>query len=150
MFCKQILSFKRNHKHKSSIGKCQKNMADNKLISLTLKVENASEATSKVGNSTNLKNNSKLADSKMYLKNHYKFNCMKRWKHKGAHTFFCKKKTYQNSGFHYGNFIALTKRGFHKFLMRSKYLSSESLTTYSSNYMQFSMLHVGFISHLNE
>lgn len=110
MFCKQILSFKRNHKHKSSIGKCQKNMADNKLISLTLKVENASEATSKVGNSTNLKNNSKLADSKMYLKNHYKFNCMKRWKHKGAHTFFCKKKTYQNSGFHYGNFIALTKR----------------------------------------
>lgn len=78
MFCKQILSFKRNHKHKSSIGKCQKNMADNKLVSLTLKVENASEATSKVGNSTNLKNNSKLADSKMYLKNHYKFNCMKR------------------------------------------------------------------------
>lgn len=92
MFCKQILSFKRNHKHKSSIGKCQKNMADNKLISLTLKVENASEATSKVGNSTNLKNNSKLADSKMYLKNHYKFNCMKRWNIKGHIHFSARKK----------------------------------------------------------
>jgi hypothetical protein len=37
-----------------------------------LKVEKASEATSKLGNSTNLKNNSKLADSNMYLKHHYK------------------------------------------------------------------------------
>lgn len=36
---------------------------------LTLKVENASEATSKLGNSTNLKNKTKLADSNMYLKN---------------------------------------------------------------------------------
>lgn len=36
---------------------------------LTLKVENASDATSKLGNSTNLKNNTKLADSNMYLKN---------------------------------------------------------------------------------
>lgn len=34
---------------------------------MTLKVENASEATSKFGNSTNLKNNPKLGDSKMYL-----------------------------------------------------------------------------------
>lgn len=39
---------------------------------LTLKVENASEATSKLGNSTNLKNNTKLADSNMYLKKYYK------------------------------------------------------------------------------
>jgi len=36
-----------------------------------LNVENASEATSKFGNSTNLKNNSKQADSNMYLKSHY-------------------------------------------------------------------------------
>lgn len=41
-------------------------------LCLTLKVENASDATSKLGNSTNLKNNSKLADSNMYLRNHYK------------------------------------------------------------------------------
>lgn len=40
-----------------------------KLMILTLKVENASEATSKLGNSTNLKNKTKLADSNMYLKN---------------------------------------------------------------------------------
>lgn len=38
------------------------------LEKMTLKVENASEATSKFGNSTNLKNNSKLGDSKIYLK----------------------------------------------------------------------------------
>lgn len=37
---------------------------------LTLNVVNASDATSKLGNSTNLKNNSKLADSSMYLENH--------------------------------------------------------------------------------
>ena len=41
-------------------------------LCLTLKVENASDATSKFGNSTNLKNNSKHADSNMYLRNHYK------------------------------------------------------------------------------
>lgn len=35
---------------------------------LTLNVVNASDATSKLGNSTNLKNNTKLADSNMYLK----------------------------------------------------------------------------------
>lgn len=35
---------------------------------MTLKVENASEAISKLGSSTNLKNNSKQGDSKMYLK----------------------------------------------------------------------------------
>lgn len=150
MFCKQILSFKRNHKHKSSIGKCQKNIADNKLISLTLKVENASEATSKVGNSTNLKNNSKLADSKMYLKNHYKFNCMKRWNIKG-HIHFSARKKISKQWIPLWKFYCFDKAvGFHKFFMRSKYLSSESLTTYSSNYMQFSILHVGFISHLNE
>lgn len=48
------------------------------MINITLNVENASEATSKFGNSTNLKNNSKQADSKMYLKRHYvKLNRLK-------------------------------------------------------------------------
>jgi len=41
---------------------------------LTLKVENASDATSKLGNSTNLKNSTKLADSNMYLKNTQKIH----------------------------------------------------------------------------
>lgn len=44
---------------------------------LTLKVENASDATSKLGNSTNLKNNTKLADSNMYLKNTQKIHKVK-------------------------------------------------------------------------
>lgn len=43
---------------------------------VTLKVENASEATSKLGNSTNLKNNSKLVDSNMYLKNTTEIKCV--------------------------------------------------------------------------
>jgi len=37
-----------------------------------LKVARASEAISKFGSSTYLKNNSKLADSNTYLKEHYK------------------------------------------------------------------------------
>lgn len=41
-------------------------------IDLTLKVENASEATSKLGSSTYLKKISKLGDSNIYLKEHYR------------------------------------------------------------------------------
>lgn len=47
------------------------------LVNLTLKVENASEATSKLGNSTNLKNKMKLADCNMYLKNTTKIKSVK-------------------------------------------------------------------------
>ena len=43
-----------------------------KVATLTLKVARASEAISKVGSSTYLKNNSKLFDSKIHLKDHYK------------------------------------------------------------------------------
>jgi len=50
-------------------------MRDNSV--LTLKVENASDATSKLGNSTNLKNNTKLADSNMYLKTLKKYTRLK-------------------------------------------------------------------------
>ena len=35
-------------------------------------MEKASEATSKLGNSTNLKDNSKLEDASIYLERHYK------------------------------------------------------------------------------
>lgn len=44
-------------------------MENRKSSDHTLTVEKASEAISKLGNSTNLKNNTKLADSKMYLEN---------------------------------------------------------------------------------
>jgi len=46
-------------------------------IRFTLKVFRASEAISKFGNSTYWKNNSKLLDSNIYLKEHYKIKCMK-------------------------------------------------------------------------
>ena len=80
MFSKQILpniylgTYKGIAKKGAGVfnRKTQKNRGTQTLIDLTLKVENASEATSKVGNSTNLKNNSKLGASNTYLKNHYK------------------------------------------------------------------------------
>jgi hypothetical protein len=43
----------------------------------TLKVFRASEAISKFGSSTYSKNSSKLPDSNMYLKEHFKIKCMK-------------------------------------------------------------------------
>lgn len=46
-------------------------------IIFTLKVFRASEAISKFGNSTYWKNNSKLLDSNIYLKEQYKIKCMK-------------------------------------------------------------------------
>lgn len=49
-----------------------KTLQDKKLA---LKVEKASEATSKCGNSTYLKNNSKLIDSSMYLQRNYEYEC---------------------------------------------------------------------------
>jgi hypothetical protein len=52
-----------------------KNQIDN--IRFTLKVFRASDAISKFDNSTYWKNNSKLLDSNIYLKEHYKIKCMK-------------------------------------------------------------------------
>lgn len=49
-----------------------------KNSNLTLNVENASDATSKLGNSTYLKNNTKLADSNMYLRTPKKIRKLKK------------------------------------------------------------------------
>lgn len=72
MFSKQVLPYISFRSREWEILYLKDYPKVSKVEELTLKVARASEAISKFGSSTYLKNSSKLVDSNRYLKEHYK------------------------------------------------------------------------------